>query len=122
MDTVNEPVSLTAYAKHRGCSTPMVSKAISRGRLTEAAVVYVNGQPKIRDIETADLEWDRNRSRPAPAREAAAPDLPDVDRLSVITMKQYVVLVDSDPKEAIDVEKVGWFFPLTAAGARIVAQ
>ncbi len=53
------PLSLGAYATHRGCSKAAVSKAIKRGRL-KGSVVLVGGQPKIADVELADREWTQN--------------------------------------------------------------
>ena len=52
-------MSLSAYAKLRGVSAMAVSNAVKTGRLV-ASVVRVRGQPKIRDAELADREWDRN--------------------------------------------------------------
>jgi hypothetical protein len=52
-------MSLRAYAKHRGVSAMAVSNAVKTGRLV-ASVARVKGQPKIRDAELADREWDAN--------------------------------------------------------------
>lgn len=52
-------ISLRAYAKQRGVSAEAVSKAVSSGRLRES-VAIVDGQPKIRDPELADREWEAN--------------------------------------------------------------
>lgn len=82
-------MSLTAYAKRRGVSTVAVSKAIATGRLRES-VIMVDGQPKIRDPEFADREWEANTrprvdQQPAPgaapkAKATAAAD-PDADQV-----------------------------------------
>jgi phage terminase Nu1 subunit (DNA packaging protein) len=56
------PLSLRAYARRRGCSPEAVSKAITAGRLRES-VVRVGGQPKIRDPELADREWEASTDR-----------------------------------------------------------
>lgn len=50
------PLSLRAYARHRGVSPEAVSKAVQVGRL-RASVTRVRGAPKIRDAELADREW-----------------------------------------------------------------
>jgi phage terminase Nu1 subunit (DNA packaging protein) len=55
----SKPLSLRAYAKHRGVSAEAVSKAITEGRLRES-VTRVKGAPKIADAELADREWDAN--------------------------------------------------------------
>lgn len=65
MAEVAAPLSLRAYAKHRGCTHGAVRKAIATGRLAES-VVEVDGQPAISDAELADLEWEENTTR-APA-------------------------------------------------------
>lgn len=54
-----KPISLRAYARHRGVSAEAVSKAVKEDRLVES-VVMVDGKPKIFDIELADLEWKSN--------------------------------------------------------------
>lgn len=56
------PLSLRAYARRRGCSAEAVSKAITAGRLT-GSVIRVDGQPKIRDPELADREWEASTDR-----------------------------------------------------------
>lgn len=54
-----KPISLRAYARHRGVSPEAVSKAVKEDRLVES-VVMVDGKPKIFDLELADLEWKSN--------------------------------------------------------------
>jgi hypothetical protein len=49
-------ITLTAYGKHRGCSTAAVSKAIRTKRLVRSVVV-IEGHPKIADVALADEEW-----------------------------------------------------------------
>lgn len=56
---IGKPLSLRAYAKHRGCSAQSVSKAIATGRLAQC-VVLVNGEPKVGDVAKADAEWAAN--------------------------------------------------------------
>jgi hypothetical protein len=54
--------SLSAYAKHRGCSKQAVSRAIAAGRLIRS-VTKVNGRPVVRDFAAADREWADNTDR-----------------------------------------------------------
>lgn len=58
----SKPVSLRAYARHRGVSAEAVSKAVKDGRLSES-IVMVDGAPKVFDVDLADLEW-RSNTRP----------------------------------------------------------
>ena len=51
------PMSLRSYATRRGVSAMAVSNAVKTCRLVKS-VVRVKGQPKIRDAELADREWD----------------------------------------------------------------
>lgn len=68
-----KPLSLRAYAKRRGVSAEAVSKAVGAGRLHDA-VIHVDGQPKIADVELADREWEANtRPRVDQPPAAAAP-------------------------------------------------
>lgn len=55
----NEPVSIADYARHRGCASSSVLKAIRSDRLNQS-VVYVDGKPKIIDVAKADAEWRAN--------------------------------------------------------------
>lgn len=69
-------VSVRAYAIHRGCDRKTVRDAIDGGRL-EGCVAWVQTkrgapEPKITDIEAADVAWEAN-TRPrevAPPRDA----------------------------------------------------
>lgn len=54
------PISLRAYARHRGTSAPSVLRAIKSQRLRESLVFGEDGKPQIADAALADLEWDRN--------------------------------------------------------------
>jgi hypothetical protein len=53
------PISVRAYARHRGCSAPAVLKAIDRGRL-RLSIVIEGGKAKIADVALADREWAEN--------------------------------------------------------------
>lgn len=66
-----QPLSLRAYAKHRGVSAEAVSKAISEGRLVHS-VMRVKGAPKIAFADLADREWETN-TQPRPDAPAATP-------------------------------------------------
>ncbi len=78
-------ITLTAYAKMRGCSTVAVSKAISNGRLTASVVRDERGIVRIGDPELADREWAANtRARGAPPAPAASAAML-VDRPPVAT-------------------------------------
>lgn len=63
VDWVDGPISLSAYAAHRGCSKQAVSQAIQSQRLLRS-IVRVKGQPKIADVALADHEWQSNTGRP----------------------------------------------------------
>lgn len=97
------PISLRAYAKHRGCSVQSVSKAVSSGRLVQS-VVRVNGEPKIGDVASADAEWAANTDHtkapgyvkergldpasaglPSAAQEVKAPPPQRVKRVAAVT-------------------------------------
>jgi len=122
------PISLTAYARHLGVSVVSISKGIKRGRISAAAVVYVGGQPKIRDVRQADSDWVMNVRRPRLTRPPFPPGkirVRDTDLLSVFTEKDMgvsstgiIVLSCSEP----DADTFEWICPLTAAGARVVAE
>lgn len=66
MDAPIEPLSLRAYARHRGVSHEAVRKAIETGRLA-VSITRVDGQPQICDAELADLEWEENTRSATPA-------------------------------------------------------
>lgn len=55
-----KPLTLTAYAEHRGVSQPTVTRAVQTGRLKESVARGANGDPVIVDAELADLEWNAN--------------------------------------------------------------
>lgn len=80
MTTKRAPITLSAYAKHRGISVEAVCKAVRTGRLKKS-VTFVRDKAKITDAELADREW-LNRTRekidsPAPpAPPAASPTAP----------------------------------------------
>jgi hypothetical protein len=50
------PLSVRAYARHRGASHQAVLRAIARGRLS-ASLTTVDGVTKIADVALADKEW-----------------------------------------------------------------
>lgn len=51
------PLSLRAYARHRGVSAPAVLKAVSRGRLKACLTRDEKGKAKVADVALADREW-----------------------------------------------------------------
>jgi hypothetical protein len=138
-DARDELTSFTAYAKHLGVTAQMVSKAYRKGRLTEAAVVLVNGQPKIRDIGVADAEWFSSMSRlPRKSQQSAAPncaraqrtfDLQSAPSAATHSLAVFTSLDPSPPEIALAVTDLdvpdaedGFVFRLTIAGAQVVAQ
>jgi phage terminase Nu1 subunit (DNA packaging protein) len=54
------PMTLTDYAKRRGCTKMAVSTAIKSGRLVKSVVWLENGRPAITDAMLADEEWREN--------------------------------------------------------------
>ena len=64
------PISVRAYARHRGCSHTAIQRAISTGRLA-ASIVRLPGKPPKVLAAVADQEWDRNRN-PAMERDPEA--------------------------------------------------
>lgn len=71
MATVAKPTSVRAFARHLGVSHTAVRKAIDSGRLA-GSVVWLDGKPKIANVELAETEWHGGR-RPQ------ATDEPDAD-------------------------------------------
>lgn len=77
-----KPISLSAYAKHRGVSIQAVSQAVKEGRLEGAIVITKTRagkeQKKIISLEAGDREWASNTQpsadEPATEDEAAVPD------------------------------------------------
>lgn len=55
-----EPLTLTDYAKLRGCSVMSVSKAVSKHRLQASVGRDERGRPTIIDPALADREWEAN--------------------------------------------------------------
>lgn len=51
------PLSLRAYARHRGVSAPAVLKAVASGRLKASLVRDEQGHAKVADVALADREW-----------------------------------------------------------------
>lgn len=71
-DSPTAPITLTAYAKHRGVSVMTISRAVKRGRLARCVVRDEYGSPKIADVALADREWAENSDyTDAPHRLAA---------------------------------------------------
>jgi hypothetical protein len=72
-----DPISLSAYARHRGVTPAAVQKAVATGRLRASVARDDRGAPRIADVELADREWSARtqariaRPRPAPAPAAA---------------------------------------------------
>ncbi len=58
--TPSGPISLRAYARHRGTSAPSVLRAIKRGRLNASLVIDAKGKTQIADVALADIEWAEN--------------------------------------------------------------
>lgn len=54
------PLSLRAYARHRGTSVEAVRRAIKSQRLVKCLVAGADGSPKIADPALADAEWAGN--------------------------------------------------------------
>lgn len=52
--------SLASYARHRGCSTQSVSRAVKASRLSKSVTRSAAGQPRITSFELADEEWRNN--------------------------------------------------------------
>jgi hypothetical protein len=62
-----EPVSLRAYARHRGVSLRAVQKAIQAGRIERTPTGKI-------DVQTADTQWDRRTApRPLIAKRSGPP-------------------------------------------------
>jgi hypothetical protein len=62
-----EPVSLRAYARHRGVSLRAVQKAIQAGRIERTPTGEI-------DVQTADTQWDRRTApRPLIAKRSGPP-------------------------------------------------
>lgn len=86
------PISLRAYARHRGTSHQAVLRAIARKRLNKCLVIAADGTRKISSIALADAEWKANtdltrahdvvKARAAAASVGPAPPLegPDLER------------------------------------------
>ena len=55
--TVDKPISLSAYARHRGVSRQLVTAAIKDGRLM-ASLDHSGSRVRIRSAELADREWE----------------------------------------------------------------
>lgn len=70
-------ISLSAYAKRRGCSVESVSKAVRTGRLSASVVRDARNVPAIADPDLADKEWAAN-TRGAATATAAPPCEPAV--------------------------------------------
>jgi hypothetical protein len=65
-----EPVSLRAYARHRGVSLRAVQKAIQAGRIEKSPAGKI-------DVQIADTQWDtRTAPRPLIARQSGPPRNP----------------------------------------------
>lgn len=64
MTDLPEPISVRAYAKHRGVTPRAVRKAILAERLSASVTRNDQGHPKISDVELADREWTAG-SRPS---------------------------------------------------------
>jgi hypothetical protein len=62
VDDENAPIGITAYARHRGCSSAAVHKAVRTGRL-RGSVVRVQGRTMLRSAAAADREWEARTDR-----------------------------------------------------------
>lgn len=70
------PLSIRAYARHRGCTHGAVQWAIREGRLLKSVIRDAAGRPKIRSAADADEEWLENtKYANTPARREAAEKL-----------------------------------------------
>jgi len=73
---IHKPISLSAYAKHRGVSIEAVRRARDSGRLEGAIVIVLTAagkpQSKIASVEAADRAWARNTA----SSSIAGPDIP----------------------------------------------
>lgn len=108
-----QPISLSEYARHRGCSLQAVGKAARSGRLRHSLVQTSRGL-KVADLALADREWAENSQRPKPRAVEADINTP-LDHLSVCSVQQSILL---------SVEHDGvWdtIVPLSAPTARALA-
>ncbi|QPC43997.1 hypothetical protein HW532_15645 [Kaustia mangrovi] len=70
------PLSIRAYARHRGVTQGAVQWAIREGRLSKSLQIDDKGRKKIRSAAEADAEWLENTQyRSTPERRAAAEKL-----------------------------------------------
>lgn len=67
-------LSLSAYARHRGCRLSSVQEAVRSGRLRKS----LTKDGKIRDAEAADAEWEATTHAEMRPGRAAEPDLAEV--------------------------------------------
>jgi hypothetical protein len=132
------PLSLSAYARHRGVSHVAVSKAIAAGRLTASVVRDERGAPKIGDPELADREWAANtrprvdypatdlpgdlpshapRTARPPAAGAPRPDVPDYNESRA---RRESALADMAEIEVA--ERRGELVPVAEARADVVSR
>lgn len=81
------PISLAAYARHRGCKPPNVTRAVQRGKLNKS-VVRVNGKPKIRSADLADEEWAANSHGTRHPSTAPPEDAEPTEDLHSLNMSQ----------------------------------
>ena len=87
-----EPMSLRAYAKHRGVSLRAVQKAIASGRISKRE----DGRL---DAEAADANWARNTApRPQPPSKSAKP------AASRLNVQHHVVVPTREPGEPARLE------------------
>ena len=64
--TAAKPLSVRAYAKHRGVSHTAVQQAIASKRLTKSVRLNTRGNPEIISAARADAEWDANTDQSKP--------------------------------------------------------
>jgi len=70
------PLTLTAYAKRRGCSVKSVSLAIKVGRLVGCVGRDEHNRPTIVDAELADREWSVNTRQRTDVQTSARQNVP----------------------------------------------
>jgi hypothetical protein len=102
------PVSVRAYARHRGASHQAVLRAIARGRLA-AALTTIDGVTKIADVALADQEWaattdlskapDAVKVRAATARPAAQAETDGLDLADIPVDGDATILAKASARE-----------------------
>ncbi len=98
----HELLTLAAYARHRGCSRPAVSKALREKRITLTAEGLI-------DPVAADAQW-QARTRPRATAKPAAAELPlsaDAAGVSYQEAKRRQAVADMLQAERLEAEQRG---------------